>query len=472
MFCWHCGARLLPGSEACPFCGDIARPAEEAEPPFEEVTPEFSWLGDGPTRWERLINTPRRRRAAQVCLRAALAVALVLLSVTAWRGVVSGSWGNRLRGMNQILFVGEHGPLPSKGARGSKDGADKLIPAVGQLYTIQPDGSHLRPLVTPLGVSFFSPAWSPDGAHIAAFAVTDTPGYMGTLMLMDADGTHGHLVQQVASFLPASAGLSLFGPPSSRPILWSPTGEQLAATVTSAELVVLRADGSSPHEITGFLPAWSPDGHTLAYFLFQPAQWVGDNDVLAVAVWDTQTSEPRILANLPMMTSRALAWSPDGQLLAYSGQLPRLQPTSHFLPITGAVLTAHPDGTGAQIVAQWDNGMVQQVVWSPDGRQLAVVVNVLTPASDGSGTIEATHTELWVVDSDGSNRRSLGLSGSDAPSWAPDGHHLVFASAANDWLEVADTAAQPVTVRKLALPQMYVWEPAWSALPGLLGPTS
>jgi hypothetical protein len=472
MFCWHCGTRLLPGCEACPFCGYIARLAEEEAPTFEEVTPEFSGLGNTPPRWERLLNTPRRRRVALVCLRAALAVVFVVLSVIAWQGVVSGSWGSRLRGMNQILFVGVPGPLPSKGARGIGDTAGKVVPAVGQLYTIQPDGSNLRPLATSKGLRYFSPAWSPDGAHIAAFAVTANPGYTGMLIVMDADATHAHLVQQVASFLPASSGFNLFGPPSSRPILWSPNGEQLAATVTSGEFMLVHADGSAPHEITGFLPAWSPDGHTLAYFQFQPTQGSVSDQLLAVAILDTQASEPRILANLPMMTSRALAWSPDGQMLAYSGQLPTLRPTNHFLPITGAVMTVRPDGTGAQTVAQWENGMVQQVVWSPDGKRLAVVVNELTPASDGTGTIQAMHTELWVVNSDGSDIRSLGPSGSDAPSWAPDGHHLVFVSAANDWLEIADVAAPQVMFKKLALPQMYVWEPVWSALPGLIGPSS
>jgi Tol biopolymer transport system component len=473
MFCWHCGTRLRPGSEACPFCGQIVRPVtQEDELTFEEVAPQFSRLGDAPARWERLLNTPRRRRVAQGCLRAALAVMLVTLLVTAWREFVSGLWGSRLRGMNQIVFVGTPGPLPSKGARGTGDVAGKVVPAVGQLYSIQPDGSNLRLLATPPGVKYFSPAWSPDGAQIAAYAVTTRPGFIGTLMVMDANATHAHLVPQVASFLPASSGLSLFGPPSSRPILWSPDGEQLAATVTSGEFVLVQADGSAPREVTGFLPAWSPDGHSLAYFQLEENQALAADQLLEIALWDIQASEPRILANLPMLTSRALAWSPDGQLLAYSGQAPRPPSSRQFLPITGALMTVHPDGTNALVVTAWENGIVQQVVWSPDGRQLAVVVNRLMPASDGSGTIQTMHTELWVVNRDGSDVRSLGPSGTDTPSWAPDGHHLVFTSAANDWLEIADTTAQPPTVKKLTLPQMYVWEPVWSALPGLPGPAS
>jgi Tol biopolymer transport system component len=473
MFCWHCGTRLIPGSDACPYCGYVVRPAEQEELSFEEVAPEFSWLGSAPARLERLLNTSRKRRAVQLVLKVTLAVVLVALSVSAWRVVVSGSWGSRLRGMNQILFVGAAGVSPSKGAQASGATPNTtFIPAVGQLYTIQPDGSNLHPLTTPGGMKFFSPGWSPDGAHIAAFAVTTNPGYIGTLVVMAADATNAHLVYQVASFLPASNGFGLFGPPSSRPISWSPDGGQLAATVTSGEFVVTRADGSDPREMTGFLPTWSADGHNLAYFRFEENHALVVDQLLEVAIWDTQASEPRILANLPMLNGRALAWSPNEQALAYSGQASDESSSKHYLPITGSVMLVRPDGTDAHPLVQWENGVVQQLVWSPDGKQLAVVVNRLIPASDGSGTIQATHTELWVLNSDGSNVRSLGPSGTDAPSWAPDGHHLVFASAANDWLEIADTTAQPVTVTKLDMPQMYVWEPDWSALPGLLGASS
>ena len=471
MFCWHCGTRLRPGSDACPYCGYVVRPAEQEELSFEEVTPEFSWLGSAPARLERLLNTTRKRQVAQLVLKVALAVTLVALSVSAWRVVVSGSWGSRLRGMNQILFVGAPGILPSKGAQSSGGAANTLIPAVGQLYTIQPDGSNLHALTTTQGTKYFSPGWSPDGAHIAAFAVTTNPGYIGTLVVMDADASNAHLDYQVASFLPASAGFGLFGPPSSRPISWSPDGEQLAATVTSGEFVVTRADGSDPREETGFLPTWSSDGQRLAYFRFEENHELVADQLLEVAIWDTQASEPRVLANLPMLTGRALAWSPDEHWLAYSGQTSQESPRQ-YLPITGSVMVVRPDGTDAHTLVQWENGVVQQLVWSPDGKQLAVVVNRLIPASDGSGTIQAMHPELWVMNSDGSNVRSLGPSGTDAPSWAPDGHHLVFASAANDWLEIADTAAQPVAFTKLAMPQMYVWEPVWSSLPGLIGASS
>jgi dipeptidyl aminopeptidase/acylaminoacyl peptidase len=156
-------------------------------------------------------------------------------------------------------------------------------------------------------------------------------------------------------------------------------------------------------------------------------------------------------------------------VLAYSGQVSGQEFSQQFLPVTGAVLAVRPDGTGAHVVVEWADRVVQQIVWSPDGRQIAVVVNRLVPASDGSGTIQGTETELWVVNSDGSHARLLGQSAEDAPSWAPDGQHLVFASARNDRLEIADTSAQPVALRSFAVRHIFVWAPVWSALPGLVG---
>src|SRR5260370_1126958 len=105
MVCWHCGTRLCPGSAACPFCGQVVCPDEAVdEPTFEVMTPEPSRLDIYLASWERFLKTPRRRRTARIALEGALAALLVLLSVGAWRGFVSGAWGNRLPGLNQICF--------------------------------------------------------------------------------------------------------------------------------------------------------------------------------------------------------------------------------------------------------------------------------------------------------------------------------------------------------------------------------
>ena len=45
--------------------------------------------------------------------------------------------------------------------------------------------------------------------------------------------------------------------------------------------------------------------------------------------------------------------------------------------------------------------------------------------------------DLWVMDSDGSNKRLLLRNGATnfAPSWHPDGRRIIFASNKDDWRE-------------------------------------
>jgi Tol biopolymer transport system component len=83
--------------------------------------------------------------------------------------------------------------------------------------------------------------------------------------------------------------------------------------------------------------------------------------------------------------------------------------------------------------------------FSPDGTK--IVWRAWYPRTEGEKTqwrdamekdyIIAVPLDIWVMDSDGSNKRRLTNNGAVnwAPSWHPDGKRIVFSSNKDDWRE-------------------------------------
>lgn len=122
------------------------------------------------------------------------------------------------------------------------------------LWTIRPDGSSPRALITGLGQVEHA-VWSPDGTQIALMALT-RKSRRSSLSVLPASGGKLRRVgnQEV-----------LYGP------VWSPDGRWLTYSTYDGEIRRVRPDGTSDQmiaelpgqEIRGLL--WSPDGRHLAY---------------------------------------------------------------------------------------------------------------------------------------------------------------------------------------------------------------
>ena len=520
VLCPRCGTTLPEGSRECSVCL-VAERAPEARGAEQQV-----WMVEGEQitpaplslAWRRLaerlatlLASPGRRRLARAALSLALLAVVLLVSVGAWRAFVGSLWGVRLRGMNEIVFVGTPmNPLASQQTnsavtlcntstttpaqsnwvvQGSTDCTRqtsggtapnvverRALAANGGLYLMRPDGSGLHRLSALPKGTFFSPAWSPDGAHIAAFVRAPASRFVVELIVMDADGSNARLIPAVSLLIGSlTGGFSEVATPLARLISWSPDGSRLVAPIGSGQFALLNADGSGLRQFNGILPAWSPDGRSLAYYIESQASAsaaIGasppspySDPLLRIEILNTQIFQTQDLRALPNLSGSALAWSPDGRFLAYSAVR---QDAGQALP-TGVLMLARVDGSDPRVVGQWQGSLVDQIAWSPNGEQIAVVLGEAILRENAN--LISTVQELSVVAADGSHLRDLGASDGAAPSWSPDGQHLIFASPVDSFrssvLLVADVAAAPLNLRQLSAPLPFAFAPCWSPLAGI-----
>ncbi len=153
--------------------------------------------------------------------------------------------------------------------------------------------------------------------------------------------------------------------------------------------------------------------------------WNAQNNWLAVqfydeiSIWDTKVNEKVATFAVELGISKAIAWSPDGKLLAagagsyhvYIWDIERQQPY-RILDILKAIETLDIEGPFES---------VQALAWKPDGSQLAIL-------HDGSVSLwniaANTFEVIRPVD------RSSGAYASSI-SWRPDGEWLAIANRQN-----------------------------------------
>jgi Tol biopolymer transport system component len=185
-----------------------------------------------------------------------------------------------------------------------------------------------------------SPTWSPDANRIA-FVRGGMPLGPNGLWIMNVDGGNGRSLTVTNQDNPA------------RELAWSPDGTQLALDYHYTDVgdhvrIVDANSGTFVRDITG------------PHEFISPA-----------------------FENAP-------AWSPDGQRLAFFGELTPHGNANAGIWVVGA------DGSNPIQIAGGANPY-----WSPDGAQIAF-------NSDGY---------IWLMNADGSNQHSTGVAGTD-PSWS------------------------------------------------------
>ena len=319
--------------------------------------------------------------------------------------MAAGPGGSAAPAVRVIAFVRED-PRPRSDINAAVD-----------LWTLRTNGRVPRAVVSTRGWDE-APAWSPSGTSIAfQKAFLDAGNYGEGLKSVDvwtvgADGRDPRRVTRDGS--------------ASSPA-WSPTGELLAFARGDGVFVV-RPDGSGRRRVArradSTAPAWSPDGRRIAFTV--PGElWVVGADGRGT----------RLLARGASSETGAV-WSPDGRWLAYAGKSAER---------SGLFLVSSSGGRARLL-----SPLGEEARWSPDGRTIALV-RMGTPHEAG----------IFLVGSDGRERRRLTRGLDTAPVWSPDGRQIAFRRG----LLVGDifvVNADGSNVRNLTrTPKLDERQPAW-----------
>jgi WD40 repeat protein len=180
-----------------------------------------------------------------------------------------------------------------------------------------------------------------------------------------------------------------------------PGGNGKIAFGGQSGLYTINPDGSDPTPIaSGYDPAWSPDGKTIA-FVSSPG----------IRLVDADGSNPRTLYSAPGYGFKSPTWSPDGQQLAFTS-FTCSGPAGCFYSIA----RINVDGTGFDGIATGEDPD-----WSPDGTRIVFY----------SGPFDNQPADIYTVRPDGTDSRRLTFDGdssgwSEYPSWLPSGDKILF----------------------------------------------
>ena len=293
------------------------------------------------------------------------------------------------------------------------------------------------------------PSWSPDGRQVA-FARETPPPVRPVVRAAYVISAQGGAERKLGDL-----------PVRPSPFAWTPDGRGVVvarAGVGSAEdptagaLHLLHLDGTPPATLSrpprgGFhrSPAFSPDGHQLAYLELQDSSRSAPCYVLVVGLDATfrPSSSAERPRRIPAPAARGLTWAPDGRFVVVDGAGRIANSYLFRMPTRGV----HPP---ERIELAGRNAMSPFV--SPRRARLAFARSL-------------SDWDIWALDPGGRTRPWMASSVEDRePSYSPDGRRVVFSSSRSGgereaWVADAD-GTNPVQLTRG--PGTFVGSPRWS----------
>ena len=292
-------------------------------------------------------------------------------------------------------------------------------PVIGKVYRGGPTDAQVRKFAHQFADEIISKLTGglPSIAQTQIAFVRSTSPTTKEIWAMDYDGANQHQLTSLHSI--------------SLTPRWSPDGSRIAFTcyapykgVTSAQICMYSMDTGKVISFARFAgtnstPAWSPDGTQIIF----SSSMQGPGTELYLS--DINGGRPkRLTQSGGNIVNVSPAWNPKtGQTVAFVSDRGG----------TPQIYLMNSDGTGATKIDMPDKGYVIDPAWSPNGQLLAFSWRRPNDNYDLYIMDPASRQILEVTRDQGRNER---------PSWAPDGRHVVFESTRSGerqiWTMLAD----------------------------------
>jgi TolB protein len=254
-----------------------------------------------------------------------------------------------------------------------------------EIWVMDYDGANQRQLSHLRSISL-TPRWSPDGSRIAFTCYVPYRGVVSAQICLVSTLTGGMIA------FPRYHGTN------SSPA-WSPDGSKLAFMSSGQgdpEIFTSDAGGGHMHRLTyaagvDTSPAWNPKTGQQIVFVSDRG---GDPELYMMNA-DGSSTEKLAMPDMGYVVDPA--WSPNGQLLAFSWRRPSGNFDLYVMDIASRQL----------VELTRDAGRNERPSWAPDGRHIV---------------FESTRTgtrQIWSMLADGSGTRQLSTEGqNESPNWS------------------------------------------------------
>jgi Tol biopolymer transport system component len=243
------------------------------------------------------------------------------------------------------------------------------------------------------------------------------------IWLVHADGSNLH---ELAPGNPVGKASPDISPDGSKVIFnsWEDPTQIWEASIEGGQPVLVSADCAAATACLEHDPTYSPDGKRLAFMRVEGFGSSSESSVIGVR--DLDTHQVTLLETTRVLLSTGdLAqptWSPDGLQIAYHRNTQT--PTDEH-PTKIRIEIVNVDGTGLrELPAPAGEAEAADPDWSPDG---SLIVFSTMGNREGEGT--GGSTGIFTIHPDGTGLTDVCgdcLQGGIAPTWTPDGKHIMF----------------------------------------------